>query len=71
MVIDRAVPPQLKNSPKRSVIILGTVFLFSFLFIPFVFMGEKAVSREEFQNPLQVKEANFFKKIIKIYKIKF
>ena len=34
MVIDRAVPPQLKNSPKRGAIIVGIVFLFLFIFIP-------------------------------------
>lgn len=71
MVIDRAVPPQLKDSPKRSVIILGMLFIFSFLFIPFVFIAEKAVNRGEFQNPLQINASNFCKKIIRIYKLKF
>ena len=71
MLIDKAVTPQLKDSPKRSVIIIGALFLFSFLFIPFVFIGEKALNREEYSNPLQKKEANIFQKIIKIYKIKF
>ncbi|PIP78400.1 MAG: hypothetical protein COW85_04520 [Ignavibacteria bacterium CG22_combo_CG10-13_8_21_14_all_37_15] len=70
MVIDRAVPPQLKDSPKRSAIIIGILFLFSFFFIPFVFVAEKAVNREGFQNPLQIKGANFSKKIVKIYKLK-
>ncbi len=69
MVIDDAVPPQLKYSPKKSVIILGAFFLSSFIFIPLVFWMEKAVTRKE-RNPLQVKESNFFLKIIKIYKIK-
>ena len=69
--IDKAVPPELKHSPKRSVIILGMLFLFSFIFVPIVFMGEKAVKREKFENPLQEKSANFFKRIIKIYKMKF
>ncbi len=71
MVIDKAVTPELKYGPKRSVIILGVFFLFLFIFIPFVFMGEKAVSREKYRNPLQIKEANFFKRIIKIYMMKF
>jgi len=70
MVINRAVPPQLKDSPKRSAIIIGILFLFSFFFIPFVFVAEKAVNREGFQNPLQIKGANFSKKIVKIYKLK-
>ena len=71
LVIDNAVPPELKYSPKRSVIILGMLFLFSFLFIPIVFWGEKAVTREKFENPLQIKGANFFNRIVKIYRIKF
>lgn len=70
MVIDKAFPPQLKDSPKRSAIIIGILFLFSFFFIPFVFVAEKAVNREGFQNPLQIKGANFSKKIVKIYKLK-
>jgi capsule polysaccharide export protein KpsE/RkpR len=70
MVIDKAVAPQLKYSPKRSVIILGILFLFSFMFVPFVLVAEKAVGRETFQNPLQIKVSNFAAKIVKIYKIK-
>jgi tyrosine-protein kinase Etk/Wzc len=70
MLIDKAVAPELKYSPKRSVIIIGMLFLFLFLFIPFVFLAEKSVTRIEYQNPLQLKEANFFNKIIKIYRIK-
>ena len=71
MVIDKAIPAQLKYSPKKSVIILGAVFIFLLFLIPFVFLAEKAVSRQDFQNPLQIKEAKFFGKIKNIYKIKF
>lgn len=70
MVIDKAVPPQLKDSPKRTVIVLGILFLFSFILIPFVFIAEKGITREQFENPLQAKESKFFKKIIKIYRMK-
>ena len=71
IIIDDAVSPELKYSPKRSAIILGLFFLFSFLFIPLVFWGEKVLSREKPENSLQVKESNFFSRIVKIYKIKF
>ena len=71
MVIDKAVPPELKYGPKRSVIILGAFFLFLFLFIPFIFIAEKGLNREEFYNPLQVKSSNFIKKIVNFYKIKY
>lgn len=70
MVIDKAVAPELKYSPKRSVIIIGILFLFLFLCIPFVFWAEKSVTRKEYQNPLQIKTTNFFKKLIKFYRIK-
>ncbi|MGE5498699.1 MAG: GumC family protein, partial [Syntrophothermus sp.] len=43
MVIDKAVPAQLKYSPKRAGIILGVFFLSLFLFVPFVIAGEKSV----------------------------
>ena len=69
--IDNAVPPDLKYGPKRSLIIIGAFFLFSFLFIPLVFWGEKVLTREKQENPLQEKELNIFKKVVKTYKLKF
>lgn len=71
MIIDNAVPPQLKYSPKRSFIVLGMLLIFSFIFIPIIFWGDTAISREEFKNPLQAKESNLFRKIIRIYRMKF
>jgi capsule polysaccharide export protein KpsE/RkpR len=71
LLVDKAVPPQLKYSPKRAVIILGLLFLFSFFLVPTVFWGEKVISRDKPENPLQVKESSFFNKIIKIYRLKF
>lgn len=70
LVIDQAVPPQLKYSPKRAAIVLGVFFLFIFLLIPFVFIAENATTRKKYQNPLQIIEANFFKKITSIYRLK-
>lgn len=71
MLIDKAVAPELKYSPKRTVIILGVLFLVLFFLVPFIFWGEKIRNREKFQNPLQEKEANFFKRVLKIYRMKF
>jgi uncharacterized protein involved in exopolysaccharide biosynthesis len=71
MIIDNAVPPQLKDSPKRSIIVIGVFLLFSFILIPFVFIGEQAVMRSEYSNPLQLKLKNFYTKLLNIYKIKF
>ena len=71
LVIDKAIPPELKYSPKRATIVLGLFFLFSFILIPFVFWGEKVLNREKPENPLQSKESNFFTKIVKFYRMKF
>ena len=71
MVVDKAVAPELKYSPKRSFIIVGLFLVFAFILIPFVFWGEKALTRKEFKNPLQAKESNFFKRIVNLYKMKF
>jgi Capsule polysaccharide export protein len=70
MVIDKAVPPQLKHSPKRAVIIVGIFFLVLFILIPFVFISEKAVQREKYDNPLQERLALFVRSIKKTYKLK-
>ena len=71
LVIDKATPPELKYGPKRAAIVLGLFFLFAFILIPFVFWGEKVLSRDKPENPLQVKESSFFAKIVKFYRIKF
>ncbi len=71
MVIDNAVPPQLKDSPKRSIIVIGIFLLACFILIPFVFVGERAVTRTEFSNPLQIKLKNFYNHLLNFYKIKF
>ena len=71
MIIDKAVPPQLKNSPKRSAIIVGILFLFLFLFIPIIYVGEKSITDQSPRNPLQIKVTNFYNRLIKIYRIKF
>jgi len=70
ILVDEAVPPELKYSPKRLPIILGIFFLFLFLFIPVIFLGEKIIVKEKFQNPLQQKAAKFFTRVLKIYRIK-
>ena len=70
VVIDKAVPPQLKYSPKRSVIVVGVFFLFLFILVPLVFIGEKSIMRDKFRNPLQVKSSKIFQGIIRIYRLK-
>jgi capsule polysaccharide export protein KpsE/RkpR len=69
-VLDSAVPPQLKDSPKKSFIVLGFLFIGLFLFIPFIFLVENILNKEDFDNPLEEKSGKYFTKIKKFYRIK-
>ncbi len=71
MLMDKAVPPELKYSPKRAIIIAGILLLSIFILIPMIFIGERAITRDKFENPLQLKTSNVFNSIKKIYKMRF
>lgn len=70
VVIDPAVPAQLKDSPKRMFIVLGILSLFGLIFLVMIFQGDKTYDRVEYDNIIEKKETSFFKKIIRLYKIK-
>jgi len=70
-VIDKAVPPELKYSPKKALIILIFTFLGFFIHLPFIFWGEKIIVADEYNNSLEVQERKLFDKIVHFYKIKF
>lgn len=71
MVIDKAVPPQLKYSPKRSVIIIGPSLLMLLFMIPFTFWLERNYKLTEFSNPLVKKFHVFANNIYKFYRMKY
>jgi tyrosine-protein kinase Etk/Wzc len=68
LVLDSAVPPQIKDSPKRTFIVLGVFFLGLFGLLLFVFIGEFALTREV-KNIIEEKERKFYKSIKRIYRI--
>jgi capsule polysaccharide export protein KpsE/RkpR len=70
VVIDPAVPAQLKDSPKRMFIILGVFSLFGIIFLVIIFQGDKAYNRTEFDNIIERKETSIYQKVIKLYKLK-
>jgi uncharacterized protein involved in exopolysaccharide biosynthesis len=70
MILDSALPPQHKYSPKRSFIVIGIGLLFGFLHIIFIFIGEKLVTSVRIKNPLDVKGSNFYNRLAKIYRLK-
>ncbi len=69
MVIDKAVPPQLKYRPKRSIIIAGPALLIILFIIPLVFWLERNFELKDFKNPLVRKYHNLAQKIHSMYKI--
>ncbi len=69
IVLDKAVPPQIKYRPKKSLIVLGITFPFFLIFLFMVFQGEKTYKLIRYRNIVEEKEANFYRKIIRFYKL--
>jgi len=67
MVLDKAVPAQVKFSPKRATITIIITLLFLFALIPFIFHAERILMKDE-KNDLEKIEYNVFKKIKNIFK---
>lgn len=71
IILDEAVPPQLKDSPKRALIVLIVGFLVFFILITLIFVGERSTSLNQYRNPLEEKSARFYRKVIRFYRMKF
>ena len=71
MVLDKAVPTQIKNAPKRATMTIVISLLLFFIMLPIIFRGDKALTRSSHSNSLEVSEFKFFSKIKKIYRLKF
>jgi len=72
-VLDEAKVPELKNSPKRGIIILAFTFMALFVSAASAFRGEKSLHMKEFKNPVLEREHRFYSfiaRILKIYKLK-
>jgi len=70
IVIDEAVPPQWKDSPKKAFIILAAVFLGLFFHIVFLFRAEYSIEIPIKRNLVEEKEAKFFNWVKRFYRIK-
>lgn len=70
LVLDKAIPPQLKYQPKRAFVILGITFPFFFVFLFIAFKGESALKNSEPQNPVEIKEKEICKWLNKTYRMK-
>ncbi len=70
LVIDKAVPPQLKHSPKKSFIILLFFFLSLFAHIPLILWLNRIYHSNTLTNILEEKGKKLSIKIINLYKMK-
>lgn len=70
LIVDSAVPPELKYSPKKSLIIIGAVVFILFLMIPFVYRAEKVYVRNSVHNPFEEREYKIYRSVSGLYRIK-
>jgi uncharacterized protein involved in exopolysaccharide biosynthesis len=68
-VLDRAVPPEKKARPFRTLIVVSVFASALTLFVVLSFINESFLKREKILNSLELKTYGFVKKVAKIYKI--
>jgi uncharacterized protein involved in exopolysaccharide biosynthesis len=71
VVVDKAVPPQLKYAPKKAFVILLFAFFGLFILLPVVFWAERSVTVKDYKNELEEKQKKLFEKVARIYMIKY
>lgn len=71
MVLDKAVPPQIKYAPKRGTISISLTVLIFFTLLPFIFRSNKVLNNEKHNNDLEQLEKKLYSKVIKFYGLKF
>lgn len=69
LIVDKAIPPDEKHTPRRSFIIIGIVMLFFFLFVLLSFVGENAMKREKEGNTVEILTGRIFRTVHKFYRI--
>ncbi|HPI37267.1 MAG TPA: Wzz/FepE/Etk N-terminal domain-containing protein [Ignavibacteriaceae bacterium] len=69
LIVDKAIPPDEKHTPRRSFIIIGIVMLFFFLFMLLSFVGENAMKREKEGNTVEILTGRIFRTVHKFYRI--
>jgi len=70
IVVDKAVPAQLKYAPKKAFYILAFFFPTAFILMIIVFRGEKILYTIEKLNQFENSEIKFYQYLIKFYRLK-
>lgn len=68
LILDKAVPAQLKYSPKRATITIIITLIMLFILIPVIFHAERVLNKDD-KNELERIESKLFSKIKTLFKI--
>lgn len=69
LVVDKAIPPQLKDSPKKAFIILIFFFLTLFIHLPMIFWLNRIYISNNPSNPIEEFGIVLTSKVIRLYKM--
>lgn len=69
LIVDEAVPPQLKHYPKKAFVILLFFFLTLFIHVPILFWLNRMYHSEGLANPIEEKGKKFANRLIHFYKM--
>jgi len=69
LVLDKAVPPERKAKPQRSLIILSSMMLFLFFSILLVFIMQTVLNRKDAMKAFEKKIQQYIMKIAAFYRI--
>jgi tyrosine-protein kinase Etk/Wzc len=68
-VIDEAVPPQLKYSPKRIPLMIGVTLMAFFVLVLVVLRGHALFQKAELNNPVEAWEKRILFRLVRFYKM--
>jgi tyrosine-protein kinase Etk/Wzc len=70
LVLDNAVPPQLKYEPKKALVVMFFFFPFLFVFMIIIARAEKLRNQEIESNTFEEKESRWYLKLRRIYHVR-
>jgi len=71
IIVDKAVPPQLKYAPKRAFIVIAITFISFVFMLIIIFRTERLNDMFDQLNLIEKKEKAIYQKIIAFYKLRF
>jgi capsule polysaccharide export protein KpsE/RkpR len=70
LVLDSAVPPQLKYEPKKALVVMSFFFPFLFVFLIIIARAEKVNKQEIRPDSIEERESRWYSKLRRMYRIR-